>query len=275
MDFGTMFKKMRSSTYDCKADFALDLQLIYDNCFLYNVSPESPYRMHVKALKERWTLLMASVPDIHVSSDATEEYITPSLTTLAGEPSLNAAKPLNDLDSDKDLRFFCRHRRMNGSEVRFPEIQAFANTVPPDRLFSQRTNALKVWHPEHFLKCIDTLQSLRKNPQKMTLDDLKVQSILRHPRQAVDLGKRFILLAAYSRVVTSTVGNAIHLLHDTAFSFVLGSTLHKLHSLIQNNAQEMGLEVDTLIKIFMVVPCLFAAYNRNDCLRSFCFFGLP
>lgn len=39
MDLGTMQKKLRSGQYRTKAQFAADLNLIWDNCLLYNASP--------------------------------------------------------------------------------------------------------------------------------------------------------------------------------------------------------------------------------------------
>lgn len=39
MDLGTMQKKLKGGQYKNKAQFAHDLDLIWDNCLLYNASP--------------------------------------------------------------------------------------------------------------------------------------------------------------------------------------------------------------------------------------------
>jgi hypothetical protein len=66
MDFGTMGKKLRGFEYRSKADFVSDLNLIYDNCMTFNTAEESPLRVAVRLLREKWTLLLNKVPDITI-----------------------------------------------------------------------------------------------------------------------------------------------------------------------------------------------------------------
>ena len=42
MDLGTVLKKVKSHVYKAKSDFKADIDLIWDNCLLYNTSTVSP-----------------------------------------------------------------------------------------------------------------------------------------------------------------------------------------------------------------------------------------
>lgn len=42
MDLGTVLKKVKTRVYKTKAEFKADLDLIWDNCLLYNSSPVRP-----------------------------------------------------------------------------------------------------------------------------------------------------------------------------------------------------------------------------------------
>lgn len=44
MDLGTVLKKVKTRVYKTKAEFKADLDLIWDNCLLYNSSPVRPAR---------------------------------------------------------------------------------------------------------------------------------------------------------------------------------------------------------------------------------------
>lgn len=37
MDFGTMWKKLKSKLYNSKREFEYDLELVFNNCFEYNI----------------------------------------------------------------------------------------------------------------------------------------------------------------------------------------------------------------------------------------------
>lgn len=39
MDLGTVLKKTKTHVYKSKAEFKADIDLIWDNCLLYNTSP--------------------------------------------------------------------------------------------------------------------------------------------------------------------------------------------------------------------------------------------
>ncbi|KAK9721801.1 Transcriptional activator spt7 [Basidiobolus ranarum] len=70
MDLGTMGKKLKTFQYKSKAEFTVDLNLIYANCLAYNTDPASIYRKHAYAMKKKTNLLLANVPDIVIRDKA-------------------------------------------------------------------------------------------------------------------------------------------------------------------------------------------------------------
>lgn len=66
MDLSTMGKKLKSQEYNNKQQFVDDLNLIFSNCFSYNTAEDSIYRQHIQMLRDKWTYLLKSVPDIVV-----------------------------------------------------------------------------------------------------------------------------------------------------------------------------------------------------------------
>ena len=46
MDLGTMLRNVKSSRYKTKAQFMRDLDLIWDNCLIYNSEPVSGSLAH-------------------------------------------------------------------------------------------------------------------------------------------------------------------------------------------------------------------------------------
>lgn len=71
MDLSLMHKKLKNHEYLSKGQFIHDLMLIYDNCMTYNTASDSPLRTAVRLLREKWSLLLAKVPDICIqTSDA-------------------------------------------------------------------------------------------------------------------------------------------------------------------------------------------------------------
>lgn len=61
-----MGKKLKTQEYNNKQHFLDDLNLIYSNCFMYNTAEDSIYRQHIQMLRDKWTYLLKSVPDIVV-----------------------------------------------------------------------------------------------------------------------------------------------------------------------------------------------------------------
>lgn len=68
-----MYKKLKSLEYLNKQQFLDDLNLIYENCYLYNAEVDSPFRKNVNYLRDRWITLLTAVPEISVQPREKEE----------------------------------------------------------------------------------------------------------------------------------------------------------------------------------------------------------
>lgn len=53
MDLGTMQKKLKSGQYRDKEQFAADLNLIWDNCLVYNAAPQHPLRRNAQFMRKK------------------------------------------------------------------------------------------------------------------------------------------------------------------------------------------------------------------------------
>lgn len=63
MDLGTMQKKVKSAQYKNKKQFAHDLNLIWDNCLLYNSDPTHPLRRNVQFMRKKANHLLEFISD--------------------------------------------------------------------------------------------------------------------------------------------------------------------------------------------------------------------
>lgn len=81
MDLGSIGKKIKNQEYISKQQFADDLNLIYLNCFAYNTAEDSIYRQHIQMLRDKWTYLLKTVPDIIVGKYVPEDISTPLSST--------------------------------------------------------------------------------------------------------------------------------------------------------------------------------------------------
>lgn len=66
MDLGTAKRKLSKLAYQSKKEFIDDLNLIWDNCLIYNQMPDSIYRKAAILMKKKANELCASIPDITV-----------------------------------------------------------------------------------------------------------------------------------------------------------------------------------------------------------------
>lgn len=113
MDLGTMAKKLKNQEYNSKQQFIDDLNLIYSNCFLYNSAEDSIYRQHIQMLRDKWTYLLKSVPEIVIGKPAAIEKqddpknnppappVTSAASTATAGPQIKKPvkdDPLDDLD---------------------------------------------------------------------------------------------------------------------------------------------------------------------------------
>lgn len=105
MDLGTMSKKLKSQEYMSKQQFVDDLNLIFTNCFTYNTAEDSIYRQHVQMLKDKWTYLLKTVPEIVIGKASTldslqsvKRHLVSSTSTLSSG-TRSKEETLDDLDS--------------------------------------------------------------------------------------------------------------------------------------------------------------------------------
>jgi transcriptional activator SPT7 len=73
MDLGTMTKKLKSLSYKSKADFVLDLNLIWDNCLKYNQDMNHPLRRMANGMRKEAEKLIPLIPDLVIRPRAEVE----------------------------------------------------------------------------------------------------------------------------------------------------------------------------------------------------------
>ncbi|KOS17902.1 Transcriptional activator spt7 [Escovopsis weberi] len=73
MDLGTMTKKLKSLTYKSKAEFVVDLNLIWDNCLKYNQDMNHPLRRMANGMRKEAEKLIPLIPDLVIRSRAEVE----------------------------------------------------------------------------------------------------------------------------------------------------------------------------------------------------------
>lgn len=66
MDLNTVMKKLKSFSYNSKAEFVDDLMLIWSNCLTYNADPKHFLRAHAIAMQKRTQKLIPTIPDITI-----------------------------------------------------------------------------------------------------------------------------------------------------------------------------------------------------------------
>ncbi|KAK7408286.1 Transcriptional activator spt7 [Neonectria punicea] len=73
MDLGSMTKKLKSLSYKSKADFVVDLNLIWDNCLKYNQDMNSPLRRMANGMRKEAEKLIPLIPDLTIRPRAEVE----------------------------------------------------------------------------------------------------------------------------------------------------------------------------------------------------------
>lgn len=73
MDLGSMTKKLKSLTYKSKADFVVDLNLIWDNCLKYNQDMNHPLRRMANGMRKEAEKLIPLIPDLTIRPRAEVE----------------------------------------------------------------------------------------------------------------------------------------------------------------------------------------------------------
>lgn len=70
MDLNTVMKKLKNLSYNSKQEFVDDLNLIWNNCLIYNADPKHFLRAHALAMQKRAQRLAPSIPDIVIRNRA-------------------------------------------------------------------------------------------------------------------------------------------------------------------------------------------------------------
>ncbi|KAH8668439.1 hypothetical protein BX600DRAFT_480674 [Xylariales sp. PMI_506] len=73
MDLGSMTKKLKGLQYKSKAEFVVDLNLIWDNCLRYNQDMNHPLRRMANGMRKEAEKLIPLIPDLVIRSRAEVE----------------------------------------------------------------------------------------------------------------------------------------------------------------------------------------------------------
>jgi transcriptional activator SPT7 len=73
MDLGSMTKKLKGLQYKSKADFVVDLNLIWDNCLRYNQEMSHPLRRMANGMRKEAEKLIPLIPDLAIRPRAEVE----------------------------------------------------------------------------------------------------------------------------------------------------------------------------------------------------------
>lgn len=93
MDLGTVGKKLKSFSYNSKKEFLDDLNLIWSNCFQYNVIEGNIYVVYAEHMKGRTELLAEKIPDVIVHSK--DDCVT---------ENLESPMQIEDIKEEKEIQ---------------------------------------------------------------------------------------------------------------------------------------------------------------------------
>lgn len=129
MDLGTMQKKVKSGQYKSKKQFAHDLNLIWDNCLLYNSDPTHPLRRNVQFMRKKADHLLEFISDKSDVKDALVQWGTtaPATATVDVNGNVGAADSKTEA-SGKDEVVKKKKKRHQWVEGKFEEQEAFVRT---------------------------------------------------------------------------------------------------------------------------------------------------
>ncbi|GAC96067.1 hypothetical protein PHSY_003646 [Pseudozyma hubeiensis SY62] len=129
MDLGTMQKKVKSGQYKTKKQFAHDLNLIWDNCLLYNSDPTHPLRRNVAFMRKKADHLLEFISDKSDVKDALVQWGTPVTATVeVGAKAADGVIPPAAATEAATVKEEGRKRRRKGDEVKFEDQEAFVRT---------------------------------------------------------------------------------------------------------------------------------------------------
>lgn len=95
MDLGLMLKNVKGGKYRTKEAFKRDLDLIWDNCLLYNTEPSHPLRISANLMRKRSHDLLSYIQDSNdVKSALTEWVSTHTSLTPAEAKAMQKGEPV-------------------------------------------------------------------------------------------------------------------------------------------------------------------------------------
>ncbi|PWY99938.1 Bromodomain-domain-containing protein [Testicularia cyperi] len=140
MDLGTMQKKVKSGQYKSKKQFAHDLDLIWDNCLLYNSDPAHPLRRNVQFMRKKANHLLEFISDKSDVKDALVQWgINEAAEGTKGKPTSTAPGLANGQIQNTALAEK-RRRRIGGGP--FDQQEAFVRTPESMTTFSRLDSSL-------------------------------------------------------------------------------------------------------------------------------------
>lgn len=130
-----MQKKLKSGQYKNKGQFQSDLDLIWDNCLLYNASPQHPLRRNATMMRKKANHLLGFLSEKGDIKDILSHWQPPPAPKTAEEPQPSApppaeppAAPVHEMEvdeNDQEQAPFAQHvalRRSAESTLVFSDL---------------------------------------------------------------------------------------------------------------------------------------------------------
>lgn len=178
MDLSLMTKKLKTFMYNSKEDFHKDLDLIWSNCLLFNVLPESIYRLHAKKMKERSDSLMKKVPEVKIRNAAelsddeegdskAAEHTPPSEFNNA-EDSTKTSLPDNGIDMQRSRSPSISYQETHpsGKDEADAEEPQDEQVEIQQQLMNDKNMHIKIWKTRTFHQRVKLLKERADQLQK-------------------------------------------------------------------------------------------------------------
>ncbi|WFD21042.1 hypothetical protein MCAP1_003297 [Malassezia caprae] len=180
MDLGTMQKKLRSGQYKTKAQFAHDLNLIWDNCLVYNASPQHPLRRNATYMRKKSNHLLEFLSEKNDTKDLLSQWhpaslrVTPSPSTPDASPAAASGTPAPDTAPTPDTAAAAMPAPQvptadhASDDVSLEETRALRRSIQATHTFCELDEALSHAHePREISAAWDALRQVRtarRNP---------------------------------------------------------------------------------------------------------------
>ncbi|KAG8879166.1 Transcriptional activator spt7 [Tulasnella sp. 332] len=132
MDLATVQKRIKTHHYQNKQQFAGDLNLIWDNCLLYNSDPNHHLRRHANFMREKSDYMLERITDVN-------ERFQPANFRFKPPPAQHYSKSrtIESSDEDEDFPLKANGKHPNGAQTNgvikanghVPPIKATINGV--------------------------------------------------------------------------------------------------------------------------------------------------